>query len=198
MGQVNGAQNTKESFMNILDLFKRVAWVWESHLVNRLGINRDELRKLRAALLTEGTDWRTEKKRVEISKSGAEKLVAHLKTASAPQQSRPEEIAAAGTSGTPPEKNAPPAAVQEAAPEIEKSVEILVHRTFPKNKHIIEGYFKGTDPVDRKNIVRVKVKDATRFTRFDNTGQPLALACRLIQADFYEFTGPLPKRKGRL
>ena len=75
--------------------------------------------------------------------------------------------------------------------------QLCVFRTFPKNRHIIEGYHAGKDPAKRGNIVRIKVKDSSRYTRWDNTGAALVLECRWIQADFYEHVGALPKRRGR-
>jgi hypothetical protein len=164
--------------------------VWESHLQTRLGTTRDELRQIREQHLQQGVDWRFKKNRVEISEAGAKKIAAHFNVA-------PVAVEAVQTAGAPVEaaglKNAQPMAQGEP-----QEVVVLVWRTFPKNKHIIEGYLDGTDPQARKNIVRVKVKDASRFTRFDNTGKPLAIACRHLQADFYEHTGPQPKRKGRM
>lgn len=173
----------------LADMFKRHEWVWESHLVNRLGTNRDELRKLREGILEQGTDWRIEKNRVEISRSGAAKLEQHFNVASATETSVQTLEPTADTPPAPEEKNTPPSEPQEAL--------LLVWRVFPKNKHIIEAYRKDTDPQKRENILRVKVKDSTRFTRYDNTGKPVELKCRHLQADFYEYTGGLPKRKGR-
>ena len=188
------ARNDKRHFMNLLnqlaEMFKRHDWVWESHLVNRLGTNRDELRKLRESILTEGTDWRFEKNRVEISSAGAKKLEEHFKLASAAVTDAPAPESAPPAPTPPEEKNAPQTEPQE--------VVLLVWRVFPKNKHIIEAYRKDTDPQKRENILRVKVKDSSRFTRYDNTGKPVELTCRHLQADFYEYTGGLPKRKGRI
>jgi hypothetical protein len=179
--------------------FKRVEWVWESHLVTRLGINRDELRALRTKLLVPGLDWQSKKNRVEISKSGLEKLEAHLKTGSAPHAPVQTDGQAEATAGESPEKNAAPGGARGLAalipPELTR---IAVRRVFPKNRHIIEGYFEGTDPAQQKNVVRVKVRDSSKYTRFDPNGKPLALECRHIQADFYEHAGPVPRRKGRL
>jgi hypothetical protein len=65
------------------------------------------------------------------------------------------------------------------------------------NRRIVEAYRQGMDPADRKNILRVKVRDATRFSKFDNTGLPMKIPAVHLQADLYEHVGPQPRRKGR-
>ena len=184
--------------MNLFDSLKNLftqhdGWLWESHLVTRLGTNRDELRTLREKLLTEGVDWRFQKNRVEISPEGVKKLAAHFKL----DEDAPAGVQTIGateaTPGLPDEKTAPASSPQEGV----EAITLLVWRIFPKNKHIIEAYPEGANPQDRQNVMRVKVRDSSRFTRFDNTGKPLALQCRHLQADYYEHIGGQPKRRGR-
>ena len=174
-------------------LYQSVSWTWESHLVTRLGINRDELRALREQLLTLGVDYQFKKNRVEISPAGLNKLVTHLRIGTPP----PEGVQTVGLSETravqSDAKNAAGGGAQ-AAP----GVLLHVWRTFQKNRHIIEAFKPGTDPQKWQSRLRVKVKDSTRFSRMDNTGKPMALLCRHLQADFYEHVGPLPRRKGRV
>lgn len=165
-------------------------WIWESHLPNRLGINRDDLRALRRQLLAEGTDWRMQKKRAEISPAGLLKLETHLRLppprALATQPPGMEPALARVVS----EKQMPPRNTQEQG-----GVILHVWRIFPKNRHIIEAYHPGTDPAQRANIVNVQVRESGRFTRFDNTGKPTAITCRHLHHAFYEHTGPMPRRR---
>jgi hypothetical protein len=167
--------------------------VWESRLPAQLGLNRDELRQLRKTLLVEGTDYRREKNgRVLVKAPGLEKLRRHI---AAPAAAPPVENPPSSQLD---EKNAAPgsAAERPEAPQ-EKLHTLLVWRANLPNRRIIEAYREGTDPQLRKNIVRVKVKDHTRFSRFDNVGQPMKVPARHLQADFYEHVGAMPRRKGR-
>lgn len=166
-------------------------WKKETALVNTLGLNRDELRALRKKMLREGEDWRHDPDGIKISPPAVQKLRAHLKvpTPSPPAVQTTGRITDPGRLLL--EKNGAPTADRDL------TFKLCVFRTFPKNRHIIEGYHAGKDPGRRGNIVRIKVKDSSRYTRFDNTGAALVLDCRWIQADFYEHTGPLPKRRGR-
>lgn len=170
-------------FDNLKSLFQRHGgWLWESHLQTQLGVNRDELRAFRAKL-TQGVDWRFEKNRVEISPAGVEKICAHFKV-SIPS------LTTVQTTGA-----------SEPAPDGEsqkKAAKLLVWRTFPKNQRIIEGYRPGTDPEKMANRVNIKVRDSSKYTRFDNTGKPLELECRQIGEAFFEHVGPVPRRRGRV
>ena len=150
-------------------------WTLETDLRERLGLSRDRLRELRAAMLTPGPDYRLEKNRVEISLEGMRKLTEALRLPGAVQ-----------TDGldAPAKKNPP-------------TVTLCVWRIFPKNRHIIEAYPKGTDPARRENIVNVQVRDSSRFTRFDNLGRPLEIQARHEHHAFYSHAGAAPKRKGR-
>lgn len=164
-------------------------WIQESDLAQRLGINRSEMRRLRRHLLVLGVDFKVEKNRVEISGAGVAKLETHLKLPGVAAPAVQTTGGAAPAPDSPAEKTAPPARTDEV---------FHVRRTFPKNLHILEAYRPGTDPEKMDNRVRVKVKDTSRFTRFDNTGKPMALTARKIAEGFYEHTGPLPKKKGRV
>ena len=166
-------------------------WKKETALVNTLGLNRDELRALRKKMLREGEDWRHDPDGIKISPAAVHKLRTHLK---APTPS-PAAVQTTGRITDPsrllPQKSGEPVPAEDV------TFQLCVFRTFPKNRHIIEGYHVGKDPARRGNIVRIKVKDSSRYTRFDNTGAALVLECRWIQADFYEHVGALPKRRGR-
>lgn len=189
--------------MNPFTLFETAAWVPERELV-ALGINRDALRGLRRRLLKKNADFRIEKNSVEISRAGFDKLAGHLKVA-------PEALEGVRATGqgeaspeTPLEKNAAPADQQVRPtkglltwPAMHDTVTLCVWRVFPKNRHIIEAYRPGTDPGKRENVLRVKVRDSARFARLNHLGQPMELDCKHLQADFYEHSGPLPRRKGR-
>lgn len=178
--------------MSVHELFNQREWVRETHLPIHLGVNRDDLRHLRKKLLAEGTDFRRFENRIELSLSGVEKLEAHLKL----PPPAVEDVQPSGPASTPPlplapKKSAPPAAQDDAM------VVLLVWRANLPNRRIVEAYKKGANPAQRKNVLRVRVRDATRFSRFDNTGQPMTMTCRHIQADLYEFVGPVPKHRGR-
>lgn len=186
--------------MNSNEFMDAREWVWESHLVTRLGLNRDALRELRERLLKNGPDWRVQHNRILISRAGVEKLGAHLSAAAGSgeaQASKPglDTVLTVG---------ALPGPTQEAQRPVlglldwpAKTAVLHVWRTFPKNRHIIEAFQPGTDPAVRANVVRVKVRDASRFARYDHLGKPMAIECRHIQVDFWEHTGPLPRKKGR-
>lgn len=170
-------------------------FVWESSLIQLLGMNRDELRRLRCELLTEGQDWLRKKNgRVLVHKLGIEKIRAHLDVPPTPVQ-------AAGLAETAPAEPAPKNAAlgdgEERVALDKAEVTLLVHRANLPNRRIIEAYHVGKDPADRKNVVRVKVKDNQRFTRFDNNGKPMKLQAVHLTADYYEQVGPSPRRKGR-
>ena len=155
--------------------------IYEAELAQAVGVSRDELRRLREEILTPDRDFVREKNRVTLTVAGVAKLLAHLGLPPAVQPSGSDGEAAADA----PVKKTP------------ATVTLHVWRGFPKNKHIIEAYRPGTDPEQWKNRLRVKVRDGSRFTRFDNMGKPLEITCRHLQADFYEIVGPEPKRKGR-
>lgn len=170
----------------------KTEWIWESHLPTQLGLNRDELRALRQSILIERLDFKLKKNRVLISTAGVKKLQDHLKLPPAAPEPHLEASDSKKTPSLPEQIKAATGNVQE------RLVALCVWRTFPKNRHIIEAFFEGTDPAQRKNIVTLKVKDSTRFTRFDNTGKPMTVAARHLQANFYEMAGPMPKHRGRL
>lgn len=206
--------------MNLLErIFGREQWTWESHLQTRLGISRDELRELRGRLLTEGPDWRTEKNRVEVSRAGIEKLVTHLRVASAAESHRAAELTAPEGGDGAEKKSAAPGAAEAggpapvfppAAPVMGEAaagpagdpasggvVELHVWRADLPNTRIVEAFRPGSDPLVRANILRVRVKDARKFSRFDHTGKRMVIRATHLQADLYEVHGPAPRKKGR-
>lgn len=161
-----------------------IEWIWESKLPNRLNISRDELRNLRTSVLKEGTDWRFEKKRVSVSLYGVEKLKVYLATAGAatmPLETKEEPIANF-------EKNAPEPAFTE------RLIDLCVWRANLPNRRIIEAHFPEKKPENQSQVVRVRVRDGSKFGRFDNTGKPMVIQCRHLQSDLYEHVGKTPKR----
>jgi hypothetical protein len=173
-------------------------WIHETWLATRLGLNRDELRELRKRLLVEGPDFRLEKNRVIVSPAGEKKLRDHLQlpreAAKAPPAAPPAAPGAgAEKSGPSPSEPAPAAARRDK----EEIVTLLVWRANLPNRRIVEAYLPGKDPTKWQNILRVKVKDAGRFNRYDNTGKPMALPAIHLQADLYQLAGAQPRRKGR-
>jgi hypothetical protein len=168
-----------------------IEWIREGWLCARLGLNRDELRDLRVKILKEGVDYEIVKNCVRISPSGEQKLRDHLKL--------PVQASGAPPVATDAPEGAPPENLKNTVPgnDAEGIETLLVWRANLPNRRIVEAYKPGTDSAVRANILRVKVKDATRYSRFDNTGQPMKIMARHLQADLYEVAGPPPRRRGR-
>lgn len=163
----------------------------QPQLAAMLGISIEEARTRRQKFLAEGEDWIRDGNRVLISDAGLKKIRASLtlpalaeaakKTAAVephPEQKTPRRVILLPDSPPPPPG---PADVKE----------LVVYRTV-LNGSILEAHRAGTDPADRRNIMRVRVRSSENFTR------GMVLAVRLVQApDFYEFTGRLPRWKGK-
>lgn len=151
----------------------------ESRLLTVLGTSRDTLRELRVAHLTEGIDWQLSGRAVKLTEAAVQKIAAALKLVPAEAPSTPQTprylLTLPGFT--------PPAIVilkaWRFAPQL-------------KSTHIIEAYLRGTDPAERRNIVRVRVRNTANFVRH------MELPCRLIQPpDLYECTRPAPRDRGR-
>jgi hypothetical protein len=166
-------------------------WIWESKLPNRFGINRDELRELRNKLLTEGEHWRVEKTRVLISPLGLTLLTNALSMDCDVQAAAGVTTAGQVHTEGGSEKKAPEKA------NAERLVALCVWRAPMPNLRIIEAYFPEKKPAGQSDVLRVRVKDGRLYARYDNTGKPMMICCRHIQADLYEHAGGVPKRKGR-
>jgi hypothetical protein len=146
----------------------------EAKLSRVLGISRNELRRLRMAHLTEGEDWILEKRRVMWTFAAVEKIRALL--------TLPAVITAP----------VGPCAVAQTLPE---PVTLLVYKPKLVNKKLILCYVPGSDPLDAKNVVRVRVQSSENFACFVH-GKPMAIKARHIQADYYELVGRCPRRRG--
>lgn len=190
--------------------------VWESNLQGRLGVSRDELRRMRKAQLAEGPDWSTVKNRVVITEAGLAKLEAALGLSQkkpAPEPAPHKNAAARGDyarleaslrPATEPQngQKTPPADVNDQQGVTDKNgrqeelVTLHVWRGRLPNKRIVEAFFPGKDPQDRRNIVRVRVRDNTNFVRVKPNGDPFDIPCRHIRADLYELARPCPRWRG--
>lgn len=143
-----------------------------------IGISRDECRVLRKQL-QRGVHWEYRNNgQVFLSDAGVARL-RELKNIPAGSPDVP----------TPPSQSVrPPRALIGPPPS-----RVVAWRAHPhiRNAHIVEAYVPGTDPKDRKNIVRVKVKSNLNFV------PGMEMPVKLIEADYYEFTGTLPRSKGK-
>lgn len=147
----------------------------ESRLTAVIGLNRNELRRLRQNHLLPDVDYCIEKKRVEWRSCGVEKIRAILQLNS--------------------EKSAPAESVAQSAPLLEPII-LFVWNPRLRNKKILLAYHPGTDPTDSQNLLRVRVRSSDNFLRFVN-GKPMELKARHIQADLYELATACPRWKGR-
>lgn len=146
--------------------------VKERWLVGRLGLSRDTLRDLRAKHLQEGTHWALQGNTVLLTEGAVEIIAGAAKIAA--KDVRPLGLLTfPGWDGV--------------------NVILKVWRTFPRNPSIMECYYRDRDPRDRRNIVRVRVKDTSNFV------QHMEVPARLIpgHSDFYECTRPAPRSRGR-
>jgi len=157
---------------------------WESKVAGRLGLSRDNMRRFRLELLTEGVDYITSSKRIHLTSSAVEKLATALRVPAPPAEA---------TSAA--EPDAAISSADQPTPAI-GTVRLCVWRQ-TKNPHIIEAFFPEKDPAYRVNIVRVIVKKAANFIKTGGDGLPMTLPARHVQADLYELLGPCPRRMGR-
>lgn len=122
--------------------------VWQSHLVNRLGIPIEEVRARRGRLLTEGVDWSQVGNRVLFTAEAARRLQESLHVASASSE----------------ESAPPPGGGANAAPAPARPVLIVV-RSAPRirNRHIAEVVPEGASIEDRAARRLLWVRDNTLF-----------------------------------
>lgn len=150
--------------------------VREHDLIARLGLSRNDLRSLRAKHLTEGVHWQHCGRQTMLTTEGVEKIAAaaRLPIADAPQR--------------------PPHLLTFPGFEPPLVVTLKAWRFYPvlKRRTIMEAYLPHTDPKDRRNVVRVRVKNSANFV------QHMELPARMIQSpDLYECTRPAPRSRGR-
>lgn len=160
----------------------------QPQLAAMLGISIEEARTRRQKFLTEGGDWIRDGNRVLISDAGLKKIRASLTLPALAEAAK--KTAAVEPQ---PEQKTPRRVIllPDSAPGAADVKELVVYRTV-LNGSILEAHRAGTDPADRRNIMRVRVRSSENFTR------GMVLAVRLVQApDFYEFTGRLPRWKGK-
>lgn len=157
--------------------------VKESALIGRLGLSRDTLRELRAAHLREGLDWAQIGRRILLTEEAAFTIATAARL-------RPSDLPPA-----PPEGITDPRRLLTfpGCPDGLTCV-LKAWRWWPQlnNRTIMEAYRRGTDPHDRRNIVRVRVQDSANFVPH------MEIPARLLQSpDLYECTRPAPRSKGR-
>ena len=140
----------------------------EIEVVAKSGISRTEIRSNRAAL-QEGVDFSFVKNRAMWSDKGIEGLCAKLCI--------------------------PPLALGDTTKKTAAEKTLLFWRQ-TRNRHIIEAFLPDTDPRERQNVLRVRVKDDANFRRIDRTGKPMTLRAFHVQADLYELIGHCPRRPG--
>lgn len=170
--------------------------VWESRLGGQLGISRDDVRELRQKHLVESQDWIYDRNRVVLSAPAVEKLRAALKLeTAAPINARP------GSPSPPPEVETNAAQRHDAAQAQRPSyifadsrpLSLLKVWRATRNPQIVECYRLGTDPYDRSNVVRLRIRPgyADRFP------QHWEVPAFLVEMDLYELARALPRARGR-
>lgn len=114
--------------------------IFETRVASACGLSRDRIAELRKAHLTQDVDWAYVCKRVLYTAAGAAKVRAAI-------------------SLPPVETTPPPETAEQPEP-----VTLAVWRTFPQgNTRIIEAYVPGTNPEERSNIVRVRVRSSEHY-----------------------------------
>lgn len=190
-----------------------------------LGIPVEEVRTRRKKILREGEDWIRDGNRVWFSEAAVEKMRADLSLPAAQENAEEEqaayeeqllnagpmidcgtckamreEIGAGPASGSPrlpvgsgtATKNRRVFALADAPLHGDQIKELMVYRTVA-NPRIVEAVRPGTDFAAHVfEFFRVQVRDSSNFTR------GMLLPVRLVQApDFFEFTGRLPRWRGK-
>jgi hypothetical protein len=163
----------------------------ETHVAGRFGVSRDIIRELREKHLKEGVHWTFVQRRVQLSDEGQSILAQALRLPTPPSDDAPPFAAAPRQfqEGPALQKRAligPPGNPGGSSAEV-----TLKAWHSPKNECILEAYLPGTDPRDRRNIVRVRVKTNVNFVRH------MELPARLINPpDLYELARPCPRDRG--
>jgi hypothetical protein len=149
----------------------------EAHVAGALGISRDHIRYLRKTFLKEGEHWAYVKKRVMLSASAlsilAQKKALPYPTTEFSEKAQGEAVAAQRLLLPAPFKGT------------------LVAWSSPKNTRILLAYFPGTDPNNRLNLVRVRVRDNQNFVR------GMEFKARHINEDLYDLEGSCPRWRGK-
>lgn len=161
--------------------------VWESRLPEYFGaVSRPVLRKLRHEHLSHGTDWvQDAEKRVCLSLAAVEKLRGVLM----PSQNEKTPGGPASDAGGPSE-NAENAEKLAALSTPLPVVTLEVARTRVVNPRLILCRHLDS-PAE---LVRVQVRDNTRYFTHLPNGQPATVEARQVQGDLYEVVGPPPRR----
>ncbi len=182
----------------------------QGQLAALLGIATEELRKKRRAL-TEGVHWQRDGQRVMYAEAALVELRKELNLSqastegdrSAPPLRGPLPHSLNGGEGgagaRPPGEDAPIAhpmrrvfQLPERMPTAASVTELVVWRV-TNNPHIVEAHLAERDPLeDATAIVRVRVRAAENFVR--GMAMPVRLA---VAPDLYEFTGRLPRWRGK-
>lgn len=156
-------------------------------LATKLNVTPDEIRKRRKKLLAENTDWKQVGNEIFYTDAAVDAIRASL---GLPAHKEPE----ATTPPLEPQKtpDAPPATQPEPdkTPVAETPLVLTVYRIVT-NPRIIEAHFADKNPADRANILRIRVRDNSNFTR------GMEVPVRLITGDLYELTGRLPRWRGK-
>lgn len=150
--------------------FKEMFPLPEIHVCRTLGLNRDEVRRLRGNLLKKGTDWELVKNRVCYSHEALAKVRGNLGVSPA-------------VSG---EKTQDGANAEAPQPVQEELTEIVTLRTRNENKRILVGHFSADGP-EPKNWVHIRVRDNTRYR------PGMRLQCRHVQGKVYVHVGRIPR-----
>ena len=142
---------------------------WESSVAESMGVARERIAALRAERLTEGQHFRIVRNAVVLTASGLEIVVTALKPGRSPSPADESPVAkAAGVPDGPPERV------------------LMVVRRVPPNIRLLLCSILD----DRTERV-VRVKDNRLFM------PGMALNAIYCGQNLYQFTGRLPRRKGR-
>lgn len=140
-------------------------------LPRRLGISPALLVSLRTAHLEQGTDY----DRVGRALFYTEEAVARLIQLVDASRTEPPQTAV----------TLPPAPLEGT---------LVVHRAKKEgvqNRYIIEAFPLGADPLDRSQLVRVRVSDNEHFV------PGMELPARQVEGDYWECTRKAPRTRGR-
>lgn len=201
----------------------RAAFKWrQAQICSLLNISREELRERRKKFLEIGRDEMLDGQTVLITDAGLAKIRAslhlpvvcrdaHMAPGDEPQKKAaglptPETAAPAGSqvkestaknTGVSPAKAGTP---NPALPPVRRGLllgrrmedvtELLVFRLVA-NARIVEAHAQGTDPHNVLNIQRVSVRNSQNFTK------GMRLPVRWVANGLFEFTGRLPRWKGK-
>ena len=149
----------------------------EAHVAGSLGICRDHIRHLRQTFLTEGVHWAYVKKRVMLSEAAlsilAQKKALPYPTTEFSEKAQGEAVAAQRLLLPAPFKGT------------------LVAWSSPKNSRILLAYPPGTDPQNRLNLVRVRVRSNENFVR------GMEFQAQHVNEDLYDLVGSCPRWRGK-